>query len=41
MAPRLPNGELVVFENSAHMMFAEEPDRYVATVREFLDRVIA
>lgn len=41
MAPRLPNGQLVVFENSAHMMFAEEQDRYVATVREFLDRVIA
>jgi proline iminopeptidase len=41
MAPRLPNGQLVVFENSAHMMFAEEQDRYVATVREFLERVIA
>lgn len=40
MAPRLPNGQLAVFENSAHMMFAEEQDRYVATVRDFLDRVI-
>jgi len=41
MAPRLPNGQLVVFENSAHMMFAEQPDHYLATVREFLDRVTA
>jgi len=39
MARRLPNAELVVFENSAHMMFAEEQDRYLATVRHFLDRV--
>jgi proline iminopeptidase len=41
MAPQLPDSQLVVFENSAHMMFAEEQDRYVATVREFLDRVMA
>lgn len=39
MAQRLPNAELVVFGNSAHMMFAEEQDRYLATVRRFLDRV--
>ena len=39
MAQRLPNAELVVFENSAHMMFAEEPDRFLATVRQFLDRI--
>jgi pimeloyl-ACP methyl ester carboxylesterase len=39
MARRLPNARLVVFENSAHMMFAEEQDRYLATVRQFLDRV--
>jgi proline iminopeptidase len=39
MARRLPNSELVVFENSAHMMFAEEQDRYLATVRQFLDRI--
>lgn len=38
MAGRLPNAELVVFENSAHMMFAEEPDRYLAAVRQFLER---
>jgi proline iminopeptidase len=39
MARRLPDAELVVFENSAHMMFAEEQYRYLATVRRFLDRV--
>jgi pimeloyl-ACP methyl ester carboxylesterase len=27
-ARRLPDAELVVFENSAHMTFAEEQDRY-------------
>jgi proline iminopeptidase len=41
MAARLPNAELVVFEDSAHMMFAEEQDRYLATVRQFLDRITA
>ena len=33
------DAELTVFENSAHMMFAEEQERYLATVRGFLDRV--
>jgi len=33
MARRLPNAELVVFEDSAHMMFAEEQDPFLATVR--------
>jgi pimeloyl-ACP methyl ester carboxylesterase len=41
LAPRLPDAELVVFEHSAHMMFVEEQDRYLATVRRFLDRVTA
>jgi proline iminopeptidase len=39
MAPRLPDSQLVVLENSAHMMFAEEQDRFLATVRQFLDRI--
>lgn len=39
MVRRLPNAELVVFENSAHMIFAEEQDHYLATVRQFLDHV--
>jgi proline iminopeptidase len=39
MARRLPDAELVVLENSAHMMFAEEQDRFLAAVRQFLDRI--
>ena len=39
MARRLPDAELVVFEDSAHMTFAEESHRYLATVRRFLDRI--
>jgi len=39
MAPRLPDADLVIFENSAHMTFAEEQDRYLASVRTFLDRI--
>jgi len=39
MARRLPGAQLVVFENSAHMMVAEEQDRFLATVRHFLDRI--
>jgi proline iminopeptidase len=39
MARLLPNAQLVVFEDSAHMTFAEEPDHYVTTVRGFLDRI--
>jgi proline iminopeptidase len=41
MAPRLPDSQLVVLENSAHMMFAEEQDRFLAAVRQFLDRITA
>jgi pimeloyl-ACP methyl ester carboxylesterase len=39
MARRLPNAYLVVFEDSAHMMSAEEQDRFLTTVRHFLDRI--
>jgi pimeloyl-ACP methyl ester carboxylesterase len=39
MARRLPDAALVVFENSAHMTFAEEQDNYLAAVRQFLDRI--
>jgi pimeloyl-ACP methyl ester carboxylesterase len=34
----MPYAELVVFEESAHMTFVEENERYVATVRAFVDR---
>jgi pimeloyl-ACP methyl ester carboxylesterase len=39
MARRLPDAELTVFEHSGHMMFAEEQDHYLDTVRHFLDRI--
>ncbi len=38
MAANVPNAELVVFEKSAHMTFVEENERYVRTVRAFLER---
>lgn len=38
IAEGIPNAELVVFEDSAHMAFIEEQDAYVAAVREFLTR---
>ena len=36
---RLPEAELVVFEESAHMAAIEETERYLAAVRAFLARV--
>jgi proline iminopeptidase len=38
MAQAIPGAELVVFEDSGHMMFVEEQDRYLDSVRDFLDR---
>jgi pimeloyl-ACP methyl ester carboxylesterase len=38
MADRIPDAELVVCERSGHMTFVEEPDRYVAALRDFLRR---
>jgi proline iminopeptidase len=38
IAAALPHAELVVFEQSAHLAFLEETQRYLATVREFLGR---
>ena len=35
----IPNSELRIFENSSHSAHAEEPEAYLATVREFLARV--
>jgi proline iminopeptidase len=37
-AAGIPDSELVVFERSGHMTFVEEPERYVAAVRSFLQR---
>jgi hypothetical protein len=38
-AARLPDAELVVFENSARTVFDDEQDRYLAAVHRFLDRI--
>ncbi len=38
MAKGLPNAELVVFENSGHMTYVEENEKYLKVVREFLNR---
>jgi len=36
IADGIPGSRLVIFEESAHMMYVEEPDLYRQTVREFL-----
>ena len=38
MAKRLPRAELVIFENSGHMTFVEENERYLKVVRDFLNK---
>ena len=35
----IPDAELYVFENCAHMAHLEEPEHYVRVVRDFLRRV--
>lgn len=39
IASALPEAELVIFEESAHMAVIEETERYVTTVRDFLARI--
>ena len=41
IAARLPQAEWVLFEESGHLAHAEEPDRYMAAVGDFLARVEA
>lgn len=36
IAQSVPNGRLVVFEDSGHMTFVEETERYISVVNEFL-----
>ncbi len=36
MAARIPRAELVIFEESAHLSYVEENERYVEVVRNFL-----
>ncbi len=38
MAKGLPNAEFVVFEESAHMTYVEENEKYLRVVREFLEK---
>lgn len=38
---RLPQAEWVLFEQSGHLAHAEEPDRYMAVLADFLARVEA
>jgi pimeloyl-ACP methyl ester carboxylesterase len=41
MASSIPDVELVVFEESGHMTFVEEPERYVEVVASFLERAVS
>lgn len=38
IAASVPQAELVIFEQSGHMTYVEENERYLAVVRDFLDR---
>ena len=38
MAKGLPHAELIVFENSGHMTYVEENEKYLKVVRDFLGR---
>lgn len=38
IASGIPEAELVVLENSGHMTFVEENDRYISVVRDFMNR---
>ena len=41
IADRIPQAEWVLFEQSGHLAHAEEPDRYMAVVADFLARAEA
>jgi pimeloyl-ACP methyl ester carboxylesterase len=36
IAAGIPNSELVIFEESGHLPFVEEPDRFMQVVRRFM-----
>jgi len=38
LANGLPHAELIVFENSGHMTYVEENEKYIKVVREFLNK---
>ncbi|HEX2192182.1 MAG TPA: alpha/beta hydrolase [Acidimicrobiales bacterium] len=39
MARRMPSAEVAIFEESAHLPWVDEPDRFVDVVEEWLDRL--
>ena len=41
LAERIPHAELAIFENSSHMAFVEERQRYIGVVEDFLTRTEA
>ena len=38
MHDKLPNSELVIFENSAHWVYIEEEALFLKTIKDWLDR---
>ena len=38
MEKGIPGSELVVFEESGHQLYIEEPDKFLSTVRDFIER---
>ena len=38
MAKGLPDAELIIFENSGHMTYVEENEKYIKVVRDFLNK---
>ena len=41
LAQSIPGAELVLFEDAGHLLFWEEPDRFVSTLTRFLERAAA
>jgi pimeloyl-ACP methyl ester carboxylesterase len=41
LAERIPHAALAIFENSSHMAFVEERQRYIQVVEDFLTRTEA
>lgn len=37
LAKHIPGAKLVLFQNSGHMVYIEEPDKFLRNVKEFLD----
>jgi len=37
LAKHIPGAKLVLFQNSGHMVYMEEPDKFLRNVKEFLN----